>query len=117
MVQKSLNYLTIGLIFFSQVAYSQNVPKIVGGIEYPAYRKILIKEGWTPSKQKNDCGFLCQDQRKSGMIETQDCADTGIAPCIFIFSSKDGRSLKVNTVGENFLVKKASIESAQSFGK
>lgn len=114
---KPFMYIASGLIFFSQASYSQTVPKIASGIEYPSYRKILLKEGWTPVKQKNECGFFCQDQRKSGMIETQNCADTGVAPCIFIFSSKDGRTLKVNTIGENFLVKNAGIESAQSYGK
>jgi hypothetical protein len=87
-------------------ATADGIPAISNGVEYPAFRKILIGSGWIPDKQTQECGFNCQGKRRDGLIETQDCADAGIAPCIFIFKNKESAVLKVYTVGENLSVEK-----------
>jgi len=87
---------------------AQSIPKIANNVEYPEFRKKLIGSGWSPAiqKQSQDCGIICQEKRRSGFIETQVCADTGLAPCIFIFKNSEGKILKIQTVGENLLVEK-----------
>ena len=88
------------------VTSTQTIPQISKNVEYPAFRKSLIGTGWIPVKQSKECGIICQGQRKDGFIETQDCADTGLAPCIFIFKNNDGKMLKIHTAGENLAVQK-----------
>ena len=87
-------------------ATADGIPAISNGVEYPAFRKILIGSGWIPDKQTQECGFNCQGKRRDGLIETETCADTGFAPCIFIFKNKESAVLKVYTVGENLSVEK-----------
>ena len=104
---------------FTLNAYAQSVPPVVKGVEYPTYRKSLIKEGWTPVKRGGQCGFTCQGYRAEGYIETEDCGDAGLAPCTFIFKNKESVVLKVHTAGENLAVQKtvgggASSAPAQS---
>ena len=87
-------------------AIADSIPAISNGVEYPAFRKMLIGSGWIPNKQTNECGFNCQGKRRDGLIETQDCADAGIAPCVFVFKNEESEILKVYTVGENLSVEK-----------
>lgn len=107
---KLIKSIFVCLLFAPLCLYAQSAPKIQKGVDYPAYRKVLINAGWTPLKQVNECGFQCQSQRKSGFIEAQDCADAGTAPCIFIFKDKAGVILKVFTNGENLSVQRAISE-------
>jgi hypothetical protein len=98
--------LIFGLSAFN--IFAQTIPPITKNVEYPAYRKKLIGSGWTPVKQTKECGFFCQGQRDGGLPETQDCADAGLAPCIFIYKNNDGKILKVHTAGENLAVQRTA---------
>lgn len=103
---KSLHKCLPLIALFSFNVFAQSIPTITKGVEYPAYRKSLIKEGWIPSKQTKECGFNCQGQRRDGLIETEECGEAGLAPCTFIFKNKDSMVLKVHTAGENLAVQK-----------
>ena len=43
---------------------------------------------------------MAQALQEKGWLETNDCAGTGLAPCLFIWKNHKGRELEVVTTGE-----------------
>jgi hypothetical protein len=76
------------------------VPMEQGSL-YSEVRRTLVEAGWTPVEQRDDCGIRCTSMRREGYPETEDCADTGLAPCRFIFASPSGKPLVIATLGED----------------
>lgn len=96
---KSL-FLTILFCSLGFQVHAQNIPQVKKGASYASVRQALIKEGWKPAPQSEEVfGFATEVRKK--YKEVQDCAGTGIAPCIFIFKNASGKILEVGTVGEN----------------
>lgn len=88
------------LVLASMGSTAQTIPQVDPGTDYRIVRRILVKYNWTPVKQTEDCGSVCQARRREGYVETRMCQDTGAYPCLLIFKNADGKILKVNTVGE-----------------
>ena len=92
--------LFIGLLITTQV-FAQALPIIKPNTPYGNVRVQLIKSGWTPVKQNEPCGSWCNMQRSNGYYETENCADTGFAPCIFVYKNTAGKHIEVLTKGED----------------
>lgn len=90
--------LSLGL--FSGAVGAQVIPVVGVGTPYQQVRAELLRNGWTPVRQRETCGLVCDEHRKAGWFETQTCADTGVAPCIFVFRNASGKILEVVTRGE-----------------
>ena len=73
---------------------------------YHEGRKALIANGWQPVQtvrwqEKNEKLFgQASDFWEKGYVEVEDCAGTGLAPCIFLFRDVYGNHLRVTTAGE-----------------
>jgi hypothetical protein len=70
------------------------------GSSYTSVRNKLIPTGWVPIRQTDECSWLCSELRSTGLVETEACASTGIAPCRMIFRKGD-ENLVVHTLGED----------------
>lgn len=79
---------------------AQSIPSKVADQPYAALRVQLLKSGWIPVPQKEDCGIVCEGLRGSGWSETRDCGGTGTAPCMFVFKDRRGGFLTVYTEGQ-----------------
>jgi len=102
-IQKRFSFLFFCLVLVSQlmIAHAQVIPQIKIGTPYAKVRTILIKEGWKPTQQPQESiGFMAQALQEKGWLETNDCAGTGLAPCLFIWKNHKGRELEVVTTGE-----------------
>jgi hypothetical protein len=84
----------------SQPPQSSNSQASSNAVPYKTERDRLLKEGWRPVAQIEECSSSCQEWRKAGWIETESCAPTGVVPCIFVFRNQNGNLLKVYTEGE-----------------
>lgn len=98
MIKKAV--LFIGLLITTQV-FAQALPIIKPNTPYVNVRVQLIKSGWTPVKQNEPCGGWCNIQRSNGYYETENCADAGFAPCIFVYKNTAGKQIEVLTKGED----------------
>jgi hypothetical protein len=85
---------------WSVAAQAQVIPNMAGQTPYPQVRQALIEQGWTPVRQTQACGSVCSEHRRAGWAEAQECADTGVAPCVFVFRHTSGKLLEVVTRGE-----------------
>lgn len=94
--------LFIGLLITTNL-FAQALPIIQLNTPYGNVRAQLIKSGWTPVKQRETCGGWCNNQRNKGFYETLQCADTGTAPCNFVFANGQGKEIIVITDFENLL--------------
>ena len=86
---------------FALAAQAQVIPQMAGQTPYSKVRQTLIAQGWTPVRQTQACGPVCSEHRRAGWTEAQQCADTGLAPCIFVFRNASGKLLEVVTSGES----------------
>lgn len=84
----------------SQPTQQSNTQAPSNPASYKTKRDKLLKEGWRPLAQTEECSSSCQKWRNAGWIETESCAPTGVVPCIFVFKNQNGSLLKVYTEGE-----------------
>lgn len=84
----------------SQPTQQNNTQTPSNPASYKTKRDKLLKEGWRPVAQTEECSSSCQKWRNSGWIETESCAPSGVVPCIFVFKNQNGGLLKVYTEGE-----------------
>lgn len=75
---------------------------------YHKARKALLAAGWQPLQTVR---WPEVDERLSGQarafwekgyVEVEDCAGTGVAPCVFLFKDAYGNHLRVTTAGEEY---------------
>lgn len=88
------------------VAGQAAVPKIYG-LSYDEARKLLIREGWIPTKRYHTEATSLDVQSGNGPTfwdrgywEIVSCSGTGAGYCAFHFSDPSGRYLAVTTEGE-----------------
>jgi hypothetical protein len=77
----------------------ETMPNIYG-MKISNARKLLLKNGWTPSIADKLWGFREKEFKKSGIIEVHDCSGTGFARCFFSYNGNIA-SLQVITKGED----------------
>lgn len=85
------------------IATFKDEPKIKG-MEYGEARKQIIAAGWKPIKTRTysyQSNYI--DSLEAKFPEINDCAGSGLAPCIFYFENPDDYYyLKVVTLGQFF---------------
>lgn len=84
---------------------SEVVPNITN-LKYNEARKALIDAGWQPAitvGHNEELFGQAQGFRDIGYSEINDCAGTGLSPCVFYFKNIYGKKLQVNTLGESNL--------------
>lgn len=91
----------LGAVPTDNVSIEPPLSQLAQGKTYAEVRLALLEAGWVPTEQRDDCGFVCTSLRSEGYPETEDCADTGTAPCRFIFASPLGKPVVIYTNGEN----------------
>lgn len=104
MKKSSIVAIAISALMVANV-YAEGNPKFKQGIPYPKVKAELIKAGWVAVPQKNECGLTCDSLRSKGIKEVEDCADSGVMPCVFIFKNPSGKTVGVITQGEDFAFK------------
>jgi hypothetical protein len=97
---KLAHLLVGGLALASGTVFAQVIPAVSVGTPYERVRAELVRTGWKPVRQTESCGMVCEGHRRAGWPETLDCADTGLAPCVFVFRHGSGKALEVVTRGE-----------------
>lgn len=97
---KLVHLVVVGLALASGALSAQVIPVVSPGTPYERVRAELLKAGWKPVRQTESCGIVCQGHRRAGWPETWNCADTGVAPCVFVFRNASGKALEVVTRGE-----------------
>lgn len=96
-----LRPMALGLTLLVGPLFAQVIPVVGVGTPYHQVRAELKRSGWTPVRQREACGPVCEGHRQAGWFETQACADTGVAPCLFVFRNASGKILEVVTRGES----------------
>lgn len=79
---------------------AQSLPSLRKDMPYEQARKLLIRQGWQPSKNERTAeerGSLVEAQIKKGFVEVEDCAGTGLGLCLFVFRGTAGRTLTITT--------------------
>ena len=80
-----------------------NLPDIEG-MNYHDARKVILQNGWVPAdgmRPDEEIGIVARNYRDLGYAEVDDCAGSGLSPCIFYFRNDEGRFLKIGTEGED----------------
>ncbi|WP_428942892.1 hypothetical protein ACQR5S_20015 [Xanthomonas oryzae pv. oryzicola] len=87
------------------------VPKIPKELPYAEVRKIMLGAGWSPyhSVEAEPCSP--GDQRCQGRPELQQCADTGLGQCIWLWEKK-GKRILILTQDSDLFVKAMSYGGA-----
>lgn len=78
---------------------------VITGLKYNKAREMLMAQGWQPavtvSLNRKMESIQAELFRSAGYPEVNDCAGTGLSPCVFYFRDAYGKKLKVVTVGES----------------
>lgn len=81
------------------VAQTDGLPRLRKGENYAKVRSKLLKAGWKPFHSPDAAECLDGDARCAGRPEMENCAGTGLAPCLFLWKRK-GRTAVIYTIGE-----------------
>lgn len=81
-------------------------------MDYKQARDVLKKAGWTPARGDHEqLGYVGKGHYEDGLIEVANCADTGLAQCIFIWvHDSKNEKLTVRTSGEAPQITSWSVE-------
>lgn len=94
---KLLAFLSLLLLIPVPVAAREGII----GIPYDKARVELRKRGFVPQKVWHDQReAVCDDGFCTAYPEVYDCGGTGVRPCEFLWKSKGGRYMIVETHGE-----------------
>ena len=118
-MKKSIAVLTFSILFCLPLkttgqacmpAKHAKLPLIIN-MTYHRARPRLLAAGWQPhptihhnEASKNPATSYGNGEIfwKKGYWEIEDCAGTGLAPCIFLFEDVYGNRLRVSTAGEEY---------------
>ncbi len=95
----------IGLILAIAISVSTNggqtggLARLKKGEIYAKVRLKLLKAGWKPFHSPDAGECLDGDARCAGRPEMENCAGTGLAPCVFLWKRKD-KTIVIFTIGE-----------------
>jgi hypothetical protein len=87
-------------LFTATLAQTTGLPKIRKGETYKSVRVKMIKAGWKPYHSPDAVECSDGDERCQGRPEMEDCADTGLGNCRFLWKRK-GKTVAIFTVGDN----------------
>ena len=97
--------------------FSLNIP-------YDFVRRALIKDGWVAAKFSLPCRTNCTGLRDKGWLETEDCTDTGVGGCVFVFHGKNSddaqktefdctfNQIRVHTIGDEYIFRGISCSES-----
>lgn len=112
MIKQITGTAFLALVFTNAIAKQPCAPSthstinITSGMTYHEARENLIQAGWQPTQsvrwQDLDDTLFGQARMfwELGYEEVEDCAASGLAPCLFNFTDVYNNLLKVGTTGE-----------------
>jgi hypothetical protein len=89
-------------VFAASPAFANDLPRSVKkGADYDAVRSAIIKAGFKPMPDAEERAGFCQASPSAcePYPEAENCAGTGLAPCIMVWSQGRG-GVRIFTSGE-----------------
>lgn len=86
------------------------LPALEQGMPYETAKKLLIADGWTPSKNTkiSQSSLYAQELYEQGMTEVVDCVSMELDGCRFYFVKKN-QTLEVKTITRRLRLDKFSL--------